>query len=226
MPLRAVTFDFGGTLDGPGTDWYTRLKELAGDESPWEDFYPLCRRAGNALALTPGVERMGLEESVRTMCQDLFEDEARASDVAAKFVKDARGWLAKSRPVLERLAERYRLALVSNNFGNAAGWLEDEGLAPLFSAVADSAAAGVSKPDRDIFLRALGELEVAPFEAVHVGDSFEKDVMGAAACGMKAVWVRSPGSAPADSTPHVGIATLDELPDALERMERDMSETG
>ena len=128
----------------------------------------------------------------------------------------------KSRPLLERLAGSYSLGLVSNNFGNAAGWLNEEGLGRHFAAVADSAKARVSKPDPEIFLRALEELEVDPRGAVHVGDSFEEDVMGAAACGMRAVWLRPRDASPPDPTTHVGIATLDELPDALGRIERDM----
>ena len=223
--LRAITFDFGGTLDGPGRDWYSRLKDSSGDGSPEEEFIERCRQAGDALAQTPGVGEMGLSASVRTMCAHLFEEESRAKEVAALFLKGARRWLAKSCPILERLAGRYRLGLVTNNFGNAAGWLSEVGLAPFFSAVADSAVVGASKPDPDIFLRALEELECEPFEAVHVGDSFEKDVAGAAGCGMRAVWLRPRDSTPPEATPHVGIARLDELPEAVSRIERELKKT-
>ena len=224
--LRAITFDFGGTLDGPGKDWYSRLRELSGDASPAEVFVARCRLAGNALAQTPGVARMGLEESVHTMCLHLFEDAARANDVASMFVKDARRWLARSCLILARLVEKYRLGLVTNNFGNAAGWVNDEGLGRYVSSVADSAVVGVSKPERRMFLRALEELECEPFETVHVGDSFAEDVVGAASCGMRAVWLRPRDCSPPDATPHVGIANLEELPEALARIERELRKPG
>ena len=41
---------------------------------------------------------------------------------------------------------------------------------------------------RSIFDMVLGKLAVAPDEALYVGDSFEKDVIGAGNAGLRPVW--------------------------------------
>jgi len=65
-------------------------------------------------------------------------------------------------------------------------------LSPLFDTTLISDAEGVSKPDRQIFHRALERLHTDPAQAVFVGDHPEVDVAGARAAGMQAVWRRDP----------------------------------
>ena len=65
--------------------------------------------------------------------------------------------------------------------------LERAGLAPYLSFVIDSTVVGVAKPDPGVFKLGLAEANVAPGEAVYVGDSYFVDVMGARAVGMNAV---------------------------------------
>jgi putative hydrolase of the HAD superfamily len=55
-----------------------------------------------------------------------------------------------------------------------------------------SDAEGISKPDRQIFHRALDRLNTDPAQAVFVGDHPEVDVAGARAAGMRAIWRRDP----------------------------------
>ena len=65
-------------------------------------------------------------------------------------------------------------------------------LSPLFDTILISDAEGISKPDRQIFHRALERLDTTPAQAVFVGDHPELDVAGARAAGMQAVWRRDP----------------------------------
>jgi putative hydrolase of the HAD superfamily len=65
-------------------------------------------------------------------------------------------------------------------------------LSPSFDTILISEAEGVSKPDRQIFHRALERLNTSPAEAVFVGDHPEVDVAGARAAGMQAIWRRDP----------------------------------
>ncbi|MCX4338954.1 MAG: HAD family hydrolase [Lachnospiraceae bacterium] len=48
--------------------------------------------------------------------------------------------------------------------------------------------AGAEKPSPKIFQMCLDKLRLYPKEVCFVGDSFEKDVKGAAAAGMRAIW--------------------------------------
>jgi putative hydrolase of the HAD superfamily len=63
-------------------------------------------------------------------------------------------------------------------------------LAPAFDTVLISDVEGVSKPDPEIFRRALERLGTRPEHAVFVGDHPDVDVSGARTAGMKAIWRR------------------------------------
>jgi putative hydrolase of the HAD superfamily len=56
----------------------------------------------------------------------------------------------------------------------------------------------VSKPDPRIFEIALARAGVGPAEAVMVGDSWENDIQGARAAGVRAVWFNRNDAAVAD----------------------------
>jgi HAD superfamily hydrolase (TIGR01509 family) len=59
-------------------------------------------------------------------------------------------------------------------------------------AIAVSADLGVRKPHPGLFVHALRGVGVAPWEAAMVGDSLRKDILGAQALGMIAVWTPRP----------------------------------
>lgn len=118
---------------------------------------------------------------------------------------------------LSRLKKAHSLALVTNG----AGCLQREkltasGLSEHFEAIVVSADLGVAKPDPSVFELALSELGADTDHAVMVGDSISKDVDGALAAGLGAVWVnRCRRSAPSNRPGLVEITTLDDLPGAL-----------
>jgi putative hydrolase of the HAD superfamily len=69
--------------------------------------------------------------------------------------------------------------------------LEVLGLSARLGVALISDAIGLAKPDPRIFQRAAKALGVAASECVFIGDNPEKDVLGAAAVGMRAVWFRA-----------------------------------
>jgi len=77
--------------------------------------------------------------------------------------------------------------VVSNSDGTVERGLFDAGLGPLLDAVVDSAIVGVEKPDPRIFTHALEAGGVAPERALHVGDLYAVDVVGARAAGVRGV---------------------------------------
>ena len=99
-------------------------------------------------------------------------------------------------PLLERLARRYRLAVVSNfdYTPTAVDILEREGVARRFSAIVVSDAVGWRKPKREIFDEALRRLDVGVDEALFVGDRADIDVLGAQRIGMDAAWINPEGA--------------------------------
>ena len=89
--------------------------------------------------------------------------------------------------------------------------LECLALSPMFDTILISDAEGISKPDRQIFRRALERLHVNPAQAVFVGDHPEVDVAGARSAGMQAIWRRDPNV----SRMVEADAVIDELGDLL-----------
>jgi putative hydrolase of the HAD superfamily len=81
-------------------------------------------------------------------------------------------------------AQGCRLAVVSNFDSRLPGILRDLGLADSVDVIIYSSKAGSAKPDPVIFQSALAALRVSPQAAIHVGDSTQADVAGAAAAGI------------------------------------------
>src|SRR5262249_40231551 len=63
------------------------------------------------------------------------------------------------------------------------------GLDRWFPAQVLSCDVGACKPDAALFEAALGRLDVAPAEAVMVGDLWHSDVLGALRAGLRAIWI-------------------------------------
>ena len=98
-------------------------------------------------------------------------------------------------PLLRRLAERYKLAVVSNfdYTPTALDILERAGVVKLFDTIVVSDEVGWRKPRRDIFDAALGRLGVRADESLFVGDRADMDVVGAQRIGMDAAWINRDG---------------------------------
>lgn len=137
----------------------------------------------------------------------------------AEIVKPVAG---NAPAVLARLTEQGRsLGLVSNTFWAPA--LHDAdlarfGLLDYLPVRIYSCVAGVVKPHHAIYRQALDRLDVAPPEAVFVGDKLDVDIAGPQEIGMRAVLVASPFRVESnpDIVPDARIETLDELPALLE----------
>jgi len=122
--------------------------------------------------------------------------------------------------VLEHLASRFRLGLVSNfdHGPTARRILADHGLTRFFAAIIISDGFGRRKPHPAIFAAALRELGVAIEEALFIGDSISDDVVGAQNARLRVVWLnpkRRP-LAPEVKPPEHEITELRELPALLD----------
>jgi putative hydrolase of the HAD superfamily len=179
--------------------------EGEGDEvRALSDWSPSYRREAWRLALADQeIDDFGLAEELA----ERFGVERRARHEVFADAAASLGLLSKS----------YRLSLLTNG----AACLQREklaasGLGDYFEVVVVSADLGVAKPDAAVFEHALEQLDVDPTDAVMVGDSIAKDVDGALAAGLRAVWVNRTGQpAPADRPDLVEISTLSDLPSVL-----------
>jgi len=222
MVVRAILFDYGGTLDG-GVHWlerFAQLYSLAGLDFPFERIRAAFDHATRCAYGDPAVAEFGLEALVeyhvaRQMEQLGFGVPAAAAIVAG-FVRASRAGLAESRVLLSRLRQRVALGVVSNFYGNVHRVLEEAELAPLLATIVDSSVVGVRKPDPAIFALAVERLGVEPAEVLYVGDSFEKDIVGAHAAGLRTGWLVAGVERPCGSPECVDVrlrrlADLEEL---------------
>ena len=200
MKLRAVCFDYGGTLDGPGSHWLPRFHQLyrdAGLVLPFERFraaFDHATRCGYAEPHAATMDLQGLIEfHVARQLEHLgVHDATLAAHIVETFVARSRAALAESREVLDRLRHRVALGVISNFYGNVDRILDEAGIGPWLSVVVDSNRVGVSKPDPAIFALAVRGLGCAPDEVLYVGDSFEKDVAAARGAGLRSAWLVGP----------------------------------
>jgi HAD superfamily hydrolase (TIGR01549 family) len=119
------------------------------------------------------------------------------------------------RPVLRRLAARYRLGVVTNGIDRVQrSRLSASGLAPLFETVVTSQGCGYAKPDPRILHVALDALRVSPRHAVYVGDDPAVDGAAARAAGVSFVWIDR-GDPVRGLRPRRRVTSLHELPALL-----------
>ena len=202
--MQSVLFDYGGTLDSDGTTWLDRFYPIYKGFGVADDrtrFNRAFYDADDALPERFALDGLDLEQTLRLQVRGVLDALApeRADltqEIAACFVADSRRQFQILKPVLERLAARYRLGVVSNFYGNLDGILRAEGLRAYFAVVADSGVLGVTKPDPEIFLHAARALKTRPEACLMVGDSIPRDIKGAAAAGMKKALVCAKPEAP------------------------------
>ena len=121
---------------------------------------------------------------------------------------------ASHRALLERLGKKRALGCISNfdHAPSAIRILERAGLAPFLEVIVVSDAFGFCKPAPAIFQEALRRLDVSASESTFVGDSFDDDVRGARAAGLRAVWLNPTGAVlPPGLAPDAVIRQLSEI---------------
>ncbi len=96
--------------------------------------------------------------------------------------------------VLDHLASRYRLHIITNGFEDVQHLkLQNSGLSPYFDVVLTSDGAGFKKPGREIFQLACQHCGADTEKSIMVGDDLETDIAGAQGVGMDSVYLNHSG---------------------------------
>jgi putative hydrolase of the HAD superfamily len=112
-----------------------------------------------------------------------------------------------------------RLCVISNFVWGAPELIHDLELARHFEALVISARVGFQKPNPGIFRHALEQMRVAPERAMHVGDSYRADVLGARRLGIRAALIARGTDDPArlrDEHSDPDLVVLNDLFDLLD----------
>ncbi|MGA9508360.1 MAG: HAD family hydrolase [Candidatus Sulfotelmatobacter sp.] len=195
--LRFVFFDIGNTLLFPNRA--QMLAPIATDHRP-------------TLAQWQALERRTKAEFDRDMQQGrvdhgfwwifyshLLEDlnESRDDETHNQLIRElvrntqnSANWdriLPGTRAALDRIRERFRIAVISNADGKIENILSRCGIADCFETITDSSVVGFEKPRSEIFYAALKTLNARADESLYVGDVYSVDYVGATNAGMQAV---------------------------------------
>lgn len=125
-----------------------------------------------------------------------------------------RGWelYPETREALRDLKKAgFLLGVISNFDSRILTVCTDLGIYAYMDSIQISSREGAAKPDPRIFLKALKYHGLQPREAVHVGDSLEEDVMGAAAAGLTPIYL---SRSPTPKRPE-GLTTIGNLTEIL-----------
>ncbi|HLX37824.1 MAG TPA: HAD family hydrolase [Candidatus Binataceae bacterium] len=159
--------------------------------------------------------RIGMTDNIQL--RRLAEDLTR---IHMRGVRSVTSAPANRKDAVRRLAERYRLGLLSNFDDSQTGWeiMADTGVKDKFEAIIISADLRLRKPNPKIFAKMLAMLNLEARDVLFVGDTPHHDVGGAKAVGMAAAWI-SRHALPLPegvAQPDYIIRDLAELPDVLE----------
>ena len=196
LDIEAVVFDLDGTL----VDRRRSFEEFVRDQ--WERFADCRQTAGQEQYVQTLIE---LDRDGYGPRKSLFADVITRfkfpSDMAETLLDDYRAGFPNACVLFSDTVQTLsllrtsglKLGLITNgSIRMQSRKLQCLALPPLFDTILISEAEGISKPDRQIFHRALERLDTNPAQAVFVGDHPEVDVAGARAAGMHAIWRRDP----------------------------------
>ena len=210
MEIDAILFDFGGTLDFDGVDWFTRfydyvLERADGQEINKVDFFAAIKQSAVEMNDMEDIMQLNVDQTVvRWMSHAhniIKTDKAKGSEwqqtadlwdpleIASGFMEDSHDVLKRNIAILEKLHGDYRLGCISNNWGNISGWCRQVNYDGYFEVMVDSALENSFKPDSVIFNAAIEKMDIDPAKTVYVGDRYDADVLGASGVGMIPLWL-------------------------------------
>jgi len=192
--LKTIFFDVGNTLLFP--DWSQMLtalhqRNILPTMQQLQSFERKTKLEFDAILESMSAVDHGfwymfyahLLESLAIEDASLLDQLVTATRISANWCVIRPG----TREALLRLAQKYRLGVISNADGKIAQVLERCGIAYCFEAIVDSGIVGVEKPHPAIFAEALRAMGSVPGESLYVGDIYSVDYLGGKAAGMNAI---------------------------------------
>ena len=118
---------------------------------------------------------------------------------------------------LDAVAARYPVGLLTNGPSDIQRLkLDQAGLTGTFGTVVVSGEVGVGKPSAEVFALVLERLGAGTEGSVMVGDSWDRDVVGAIGAGMEVVWIADGRPAPGSDPRVTVVGSVRELDDLLD----------
>lgn len=235
MDIRAIFFDAAGTLlrvNGSVGETYARLAREHGKAVSVQALEAGFRRCfatappmafpSAAAGQIPRLEKAWWHDVVQQVFAPLgpFPGFEAYFHALYDFFAEPRAWqiYPEAHQTLTALHARgYRLGVISNFDARLFGVLEGLDIGHFFDPIVASTRAGAAKPEPAIFQNALAECQLQPQEALHIGDSYELDIVGARQAGLTPVLIERSGRQQSTADCRV-VRRLDELLTVLESL--------
>lgn len=227
--IRAVLFDWGGTLSTSNNDDLLGMWRHAALVLAPHDPEPLAQRLLDAehawwderVGAGDGTGSGTTEDIVRSVADETHLDVAGALAAYHGAWDERVDHDPACVSVLQGIRDRgWRTGLLSNTHWPRdlhERWLVEAGLLDLLDARVYTCELQHMKPHPEAFLALTRLLDVEPGECVFVGDRPRDDVAGAHAVGMRTVLLTDRGVPGWDITPDASLADLASLPEVLDR---------
>ena len=210
MPWRAVFLDLGGTLLDPASDHQAHraivraFRDAAGlslsEDELWKRYERLYRERIRQLGTRWQADRVMNREALNQILQGEGRvlEEAQWAAFQVAYWKEHLHWL-KMFPETEAVLRGLRgldvhvglLSDIDEDFLQICLYVFP--LDRFLRSITTSEEAGRAKPDPIIFRRALAKAGCRGAEAIHVGDSADRDAAGARGVGMTTVLIDPSG---------------------------------
>ncbi|MBQ9311943.1 MAG: HAD family hydrolase [Bacteroidales bacterium] len=201
---KALVFDYGATLDTNGVHWYHIFAQEHKkhnsflSEQQMRDAYVYGERT---LSASHSVESMhdfkdtllikvGLQYDYLETQGIILSSMRHVEEIAESCYLFAKQNVMNVKPMLKDFSLGYKMALVSNFYGNLEEVLRDFEIREYFDIVVESAIVGISKPDKRLLQYALDKINVSPIDTIMIGDSYKKDIVPAKQLGCSTIWLK------------------------------------
>jgi HAD superfamily hydrolase (TIGR01509 family) len=211
--IEAVVFDLDGVLIDSEHVWDEVRQQLAEERGGrWSD---------TASRDMMGMSSIEWSRYMRDVVGLAEEPEEISAEVVRRLADRYRRELpliAGAEPAVERLAERWPLALASSSNRELIDLvLRNSGLGRYFAGSVSSEEVARGKPAPDVFLEAARRLDTDPARAAAVEDS-ENGILAAKAAGMRTIAIPNPQYPPHDdalAAADAVLATIEDLTPAV-----------
>ena len=242
--IRAILFDFGGTLMYGRRDWTPvtakaddvlteHLREKGFDINP--NTFPIEFRKSldeyfkkREKDLLETTYSFVLRELLRNKGYDDLSGDFLHSALDSLFSITQSNWILEDDaiPTLQKLQTKgYKLGIISNagDDSDVQKLARSFGITEYFDFILTSAACSYRKPHPRIFELALSNWYCPPNEAVMVGDNLDADIRGAQEAGIYGIWINRRASPEMEKEervqPDASLSSLSELPAILDRLQ-------
>lgn len=193
--ITAISFDLDGTL-------------CTYDRSPQEVLDEALNRVGMEPFFTGAEYRAAFDthlesvDDMATLRRESFAELAIAAGHEAEIGRKVADtytalrdpsevhWMPGAEAALNHLSERYPIAVVTNGIEDyQRAKLDALDIPSKVDVITVAGSETPAKPDPKPFERIIDHLDVAPGDTIHIGNSYESDIVGAHAAGLEAALV-------------------------------------